>query len=147
MKAAIVIACLALAPAGATGLPIPPVIVVEPHPPPEQADELSKDAIFIAGATIFALVAFGSVINVVLAPDSSIFRKTAIVAVLALGIAGGFLGSLFLMWTGCCVPRVDVGLYYAVIFLSFSGMVILLWLAHVFEMLKNRERDPPKGSG
>lgn len=152
MKTAIVIVCLALAPAGAMGLPIPPVIVVEsPDPPPEppdaeQEDRLSKDAIFTSGATIFALVAFGSLLNILLTSNKPRYGDRAIV-ILAFGIASGTLGSLFLMWTGCCAPVFDVALYYSIIFISLSGIIILFWVGHALnEMIERRKQTSSKGA-
>lgn len=150
MKTVLLIVCLVLAPAGAMGLSIPSVIAVEsPDPPPEQPDveqedRLSKDAMFMGGATIFALVAFGSLLNILFTSNKPRYGYLAIF-ILSFGIASGTLGSLFLMWTGCCVPVLDVALYYSVTFISLSGMIILLWVAYALnEMIERRKQAPSK---
>lgn len=112
----------------------------------EAQDGLTKDAMFTGGATILGLVVFGSLLNVLITSSLKPIHGKRAVTGLAFGVASGAIGSLSLMWTACCAPRVDIGLYFSIILLSVSGVTILLWIAHAFDVLTNRKRDRPKDS-
>ena len=111
----------------------------------ESEGGLNRHAMFTAGATILGLVAFGSLLNLLVTPSPKQIYSKNTVRILAFGIASGTLGSLFLMFSACCVPHVGIGLFVSMLFIAGGAITIMLWVARAFDdLIEYWKRGAPK---
>ena len=109
----------------------------------EAPDRLTRDAMFMGGATILGLVAFGSLLNMLFIQAKPPYGKR-ITTIFASGVTFGFLGSFFLMLTAYGVFSIEGGFGWSMGLIFVGVLLIVLAAARVFDVLfDHRKQDDP----
>ena len=140
MKWFVLVACLALPMPWAEGMPIPQVIHIE------EPDELSRDAVFMGGATILGLVAFGSLLNLMVSHSAKPAYGRGAITAISFGAISSALGAIFLMFTAY-FSLSELGGVQAMYFIAGGVLAVVLGaLSTWLNSFKNLGRRDPTTS-
>lgn len=114
-----------------------------PHTPDAVSEELSRDVIFTGGITLLGLVAFGSLLNLMVSQATKPAYGKGVLIAVSLGAMSTALGAVFLILTAY-FSLSELGLTFAICLVTV-GVVVVVWGAiHAWiETSKNRKQDPP----
>lgn len=121
------VACLASFVPWAEGMPVPTIINIE------TPDVLSRDAMFMGGATLLGLVAFGSLLNVLFVRNNkpSFGRPTA--AMLAVGVISAVVSSWCLMFAAFYDSEFEAGVLISLIALLVGAFLVAVGFGNTLD--------------
>ena len=114
----------------------------------QREDILKRDAIFMGGATVFSLVAFGVLVNIAFRNNSTPPPKKGGFYLFMVGVVFAAISAYMLMFTACCMSSVQSMLMASMIVMFIGALMGLFGYADIIgEWFKGRGPDPPSASG
>ena len=107
---------------------------------------VKRDTVFMGGATILSLVAFGTGLSVLLTRNAAFYVDRG-VKLLVVGITLAVVSSLVFMTIACCASGRWVQFTPFLLMLFVGALLVLFGYGHLLDVwFRNWRRDSPTGS-